>query len=164
MDDVIFVHNRRDKGDSNRAYTQSDSPGGSIGGKVMTPTIALLMLLLLLLSNEDLARPCVLATTTSRHRLTLSQKMALLRSELNRLQPKSKRCLIQVSRANILEVCNKHLFIYLLIKAKVRWFYDIPSVYVCLPPSFCVFTASCLFVSSGTQKAMDEFSRNLQNR
>jgi len=32
---------RRSKGDNNKAYTQSDSPGGSTGGKVVMSTIAL---------------------------------------------------------------------------------------------------------------------------
>ena len=41
MDDVMFAHNQRGKGHTNRAYTQSDSRGGSTCGEVMTFTVAL---------------------------------------------------------------------------------------------------------------------------
>jgi len=34
VDDVIFSHNRRGKGDANMEYVQSDSPGGSTGSEV----------------------------------------------------------------------------------------------------------------------------------
>jgi len=34
VDDVMFAHNRPGKGDTNRAYTQSDSPGGRTGSEV----------------------------------------------------------------------------------------------------------------------------------
>jgi len=33
VDDVTFARNRKDKGYVNRAYTQTDSPGGSTGGQ-----------------------------------------------------------------------------------------------------------------------------------
>ena len=37
----MFAHNRSGNGDANRAYTQSDSPGGSTGGQSLMPTIVL---------------------------------------------------------------------------------------------------------------------------
>jgi len=33
VDDVTLAQNRKGKGDVNRAYTQTDSPGGSTGGQ-----------------------------------------------------------------------------------------------------------------------------------
>ena len=88
----------------------------------------LLLLLLLLLSSDEPARPCILANTTSRHRQTLSKKIAVLRAELNKLQPRHKRCVIPVSRTNILEVAN-------------RSFCGIPFFHVC-----CLCRYSYLFV------------------
>jgi len=34
VDDIMFVHNRPDKGDAGGAYTRSDSPGTRTEGKV----------------------------------------------------------------------------------------------------------------------------------
>ena len=78
----------------------------------------------LLLSSGELGRPCILAQTPSRHKLSMSRKMSWLRSELNKLQPTSKRCHVPVSRANILEVfhwetdvkvCQEYCFVLNII-------------------------------------------------
>ena len=41
VNDVIFAHNRPSKGDANRMYTETDSPGVSTGGRSLMFAIAL---------------------------------------------------------------------------------------------------------------------------